>query len=103
VLIGRVVTLQKGMQCHHDARRAKPALHCACIQQCLLNARQGAGIGQTFNRRDASIFTVSGKSQTCSGWLTINDHCTGATHTVITTSLGSGQCQLLAQNLKQVG
>jgi len=86
---------------HHHARRADAALCPTTIDEGLLDRVQLIAVRYSFDRFDGSTLYLRHRNQTAVHNPAIDRDGTRAAFAFAATFLGSGQVQLLSQNVKQ--
>ena len=102
VLSGVQVFSEQFCECGEHARGAKAALQCMRLLEGLLQHREGlVRIGQALDGGDLTLMGLNRQHQTRSGSLVIDQDSASTTHPVLTTDVGAGEFEVLAQKIRQ--
>jgi len=86
---------------HHEAGGAETALRASPVTVSFLDSGQSAVLADTFDRGDLLAFAACCQHSAGKGRHAINQNSAGATGGIITSALGAGELQVLAERIEQ--
>ena len=94
--------LQQILRGHQHSRRAVTALQCIAIAKRGLQIGDLAAVGQSLDGLDRCAVRLHRQHQAGTNDLAVHAHGAGAADPVLATDMGSGQLQLLTQEIRQI-
>jgi len=88
---------------HHHARRTETALKAMTLAEGRLHRMQFALVTEPFDRRDLGALRLHSQDRAGFNGATVHVHGTGAALSGVATHVGSGEMQLVADQLDQEG
>ena len=102
LLRGRVrVLIQKGLGGHDKSRCTESALGTIVVHEGLLERKQFVASSERLDGGDRLILGFDGENRTGIHRLAVHEHSAGAALGPIAHPLGSGDCEMIAQRVKE--